>query len=46
VPILIDEANVIIAGHGRVLAAEQLGIGDVPVAYGLCCRGRDRRRAI
>jgi hypothetical protein len=31
VPILIDEANVIIAGHGRVLAAEQLGIIDVPV---------------
>jgi hypothetical protein len=31
VPILIDEANVIIAGHGRVLAAEQLGIADVPV---------------
>jgi ParB-like chromosome segregation protein Spo0J len=31
VPILIDEANVIIAGHGRVLAAEQLGIGGVPV---------------
>ena len=31
VPILIDEANVIIAGHGRVLAAEKVGIGDVPV---------------
>jgi hypothetical protein len=31
VPILIDEANAIIAGHGRVLAAEQLGIVDVPV---------------
>ena len=31
VPILIDEQDVIIAGHGRVLAAEQLGIRDVPV---------------
>jgi hypothetical protein len=31
VPILIDEQDVIIAGHGRVLAAEQLGIKDVPV---------------
>jgi hypothetical protein len=30
-PILIDEANVIIAGHGRLLAAERLGIVDVPV---------------
>jgi hypothetical protein len=29
-PILIDEAGSIIAGHGRVLAAEQLGIDQVP----------------
>ncbi|URO00943.1 ParB/Srx family N-terminal domain-containing protein [Leclercia adecarboxylata] len=29
-PILIDEAGEIIAGHGRVLAAEQLGIDPVP----------------
>src|SRR5215472_17938906 len=34
VPILIDEQNVIIAGHGRVLAAEQLGIKDVPDCCG------------
>ncbi len=26
VPILVDEANVVIAGHGRVLAAERFGI--------------------
>jgi hypothetical protein len=31
VPILIDEQDVIIAGHGRVLAAQELGIIDVPV---------------
>lgn len=30
-PVLIDEANTIIAGHGRVLAAQQLGIESVPV---------------
>ena len=31
VPILIDEHDTIIAGHGRVLAAQQLTIADVPV---------------
>jgi hypothetical protein len=31
VPVLVDEAGTIIAGHGRVLAAQQLGIADVPV---------------
>jgi DNA modification methylase len=30
-PVLIDEAGMIIAGHGRVMAAQCLGIGDVPV---------------
>jgi len=30
-PILIDEANGIIAGHGRVLAAQMLGLEAVPV---------------
>lgn len=29
-PILIDECGEIIAGHGRVLAAEQIGIASVP----------------
>ena len=29
-PILIDEAGGIIAGHGRVLAAQRLGIDEVP----------------
>jgi hypothetical protein len=30
-PVLIDDHDVIIAGHGRVLAAERLAINDVPV---------------
>ena len=30
-PVLIDEAGMIIAGHGRVLAARKLGIRYVPV---------------
>ena len=29
-PVLIDEAGNIIAGHGRLLAAELMGIGEVP----------------
>lgn len=31
VPVLIDEVDGIIAGHGRVLAAQRLGLTDVPV---------------
>jgi DNA modification methylase len=30
-PVLVDEDSTIIAGHGRVLAAQTLGIGSVPV---------------
>lgn len=30
-PVLVDEDNGIIAGHGRVMAAEKLGIAEVPV---------------
>ena len=30
-PVLVDEDSTIIAGHGRVLAAQTLGIGRVPV---------------
>lgn len=29
-PVLIDQADVIIAGHGRVLAARKLGLAEVP----------------
>lgn len=31
VPVLVDEAGGIIAGHGRVMAAKKLGLADVPV---------------
>ena len=30
-PVLVDEAGTLIAGHGRILAARQLGITEVPV---------------
>ena len=30
-PVLLDESQGIIAGHGRVLAAHMLGIADIPV---------------
>ena len=29
-PILVDEAGNVIAGHGRIMAAQKLGIQDVP----------------
>ena len=29
-PVLVDDAGVLIAGHGRVLAAKQLGIQEIP----------------
>src|SRR5581483_12426553 len=31
VPCLVDERGVLIAGHGRLLAARKLGLTDVPV---------------
>ena len=30
-PVLVDEESTIIAGHGRVMAAQKLGIEDIPV---------------
>ena len=44
-PVLIDEENNLIAGHGRVLAARKLGLPDVPavVVTGL---DENRRRAL
>jgi ParB-like chromosome segregation protein Spo0J len=30
-PLLVDEDNGIIAGHGRVMAAQKLGIDEIPV---------------
>ena len=32
-PVLIDKDNVIIAGHGRVLGAKELGLTEVPCIY-------------
>lgn len=29
-PVLVDEENTIIAGHGRIMAAQKLGLGEVP----------------
>ena len=29
-PILVDEDNAVLAGHGRLAAAKQLGLGEVP----------------
>lgn len=29
-PIVVDEANVVLVGHGRLLAAQKLGLGEVP----------------
>ncbi|NLW04176.1 MAG: ParB N-terminal domain-containing protein [Pseudomonadaceae bacterium] len=31
-PILVDETGMIIAGHGRLMAAQRLGLDQVPVA--------------
>jgi DNA modification methylase len=31
IPVLVDEEGTLIAGHGRVMAAKKLGIGEVPV---------------
>jgi DNA modification methylase len=35
-PVLVDEGDIILAGHGRVAAAQLLGLGEVPV---LCVAG-------
>lgn len=43
-PILVDEDNNIIAGHGRVLAAEQIGMEQVPCIR-LTHLNADQRRA-
>ena len=31
IPVLVDEQGTIIAGHGRVLAAQRLGLTEIPV---------------
>lgn len=42
-PILVDDMGGIIAGHGRVLAARQLGLPDVPVVVLSHLTGTQRR---
>ena len=43
-PVLVDEVGEIIAGHWRVLAAQQLGLADVPVVR-LAGLSEQQRRA-
>ena len=43
IPVLIDETGQIIAGHGRVMAAKQLGIDDIPVMVVTGWSDEDRR---
>jgi len=40
-PVLIDEANNLIAGHGRVMAARKLGLTEVPA---IVVTGMDERK--
>lgn len=44
-PVLIDENNVLIAGHGRSMAAERLGMFEVP-AIRLVGLSEDKRKAL
>ncbi len=43
VPVLVDDAGVLIAGHGRVLAAKALGLASIPQSgWGISPRRRPR----
>lgn len=42
-PIAIDEAGVIIAGHGRLLAAQKLGMTEVPCIVHVDLTEREKR---
>src|SRR5438046_1525954 len=44
-PILVDGENGIIAGHGRLLAAKQLGMKEVPVIE-LAGLSNEQKRAL
>jgi hypothetical protein len=44
-PILVDDDGTIIAGHGRVLAAEKLGLTEIPVIVANPNWSEDDRRA-
>ena len=43
-PVLIDKDNGIIAGHGRVMAAQKLGLKEVPVLQ-ICHLSDTQKRA-
>jgi hypothetical protein len=45
-PVLVDDQGTILAGHGRVLAARQLGFSDVPVVVARGCSDAKRRAYI
>lgn len=45
-PVLVDEQGGIIAGHGRVLAAQSLGLNDVPVMVAVGWTEAQRRAYI
>jgi ParB-like chromosome segregation protein Spo0J len=42
-PILVDEAGLILAGHGRALGAAKLGIGEVPIIVARGWSGAEAR---
>src|ERR1700710_1703595 len=42
-PVLVDEAGMLIAGHGRVLAARKLDLVDVPVMVARGWAGAQKR---
>src|ERR1700732_5602234 len=42
-PVLADEAGGVIAGHARILAARQLGYGEVPVMVARGWAGAEKR---
>jgi len=43
VPIIIDDENIIVAGHGRWLAAQRLGQAEVPIIRAQFLTDADRR---
>lgn len=45
-PILVDEQNNLIAGHGRLMAARKLGMGEVPAVIVTGLDDRKRRALI
>jgi DNA modification methylase len=45
-PVLVDEANNLIAGHGRVMAARKLGLAEVPAIVVTGMDDRKRRALI